>query len=551
MALPTLSRKLTVLLGAVTALALLLGGGTTVAMEYFSARRAIVAELRAQAEVVGYSAGMAMAFQDQLGAQVELANLKASRRVLRAALYSAQGQVFASYPADATAGSFPGLPKGKGATILVQRDGIHLFSPNDVGTGVASFIYVQARTDEIWPRVWSTLKVQGLLMVGVFGVVLLFSLNLQRTLSDPLMRLVASVKRVGSDQDYGVRVQPEGGCQETQQLGESFNVMIAALQERDARLRDHQNRLEDEVRARTEELTQVNRELLSAKNRAEEASRAKSDFLAAMSHELRTPLNAVLLYSELLRHDAEDQGLDDLVPDIRVIHGAGKHLLGLIDGILDLAGIEAGKATFGPEWLNLKTLVDQAAAGVLPLMEKQGNRWEMDVPADLPLLQTDRKKALTLIFNLLENAAKFTRSGEVTCRAAVEGEVLRLEVRDTGIGMRPDQVALLFQQFTQAETYSTRKVGGLGLGLTLCQQITRLLGGRLDVESEEGKGSRFTLRLPLRSRVCSSALMCLFPVAPGWQATAPSGPGFWATWASPPDRDPAVPSPEPGALIPG
>ncbi len=506
MALTPLSRKLTLLMGAVTAVALVLGGAASATLEYFAVRRSIVQELQAQAEVVGFSAGLAMAFEDRVGAGVELANLKASRRVQRAALYSPRGQVYAVYPHDLQPRDFPPLPPAGSPSIRIGGGVIDLFSKNEVGDGVGNYIYLRGSMEELWPRVLSTLKVQGVILAVVFGLVLLLALRLQRTLSDPLIRLVGMVQSVEEEQDYRVRVRPEEGSLEIFRLGEGFNRMIGAVQERDLRLLDHQNRLEDQVAARTEELTRVNTELRGAKNRAEDASRAKSAFLANMSHELRTPLNAVLLYSELLHKDAEDEGLPHLLPDIQRIHGAGKHLLGLIDGILDLSRIETGRMAVGPEGVDLQALVSGAFEVLRPRAEAQGNRLVCDVGGGLEGFRTDPKKLALILHNLLENAVKFTRDGSVDVRARREGERVRLEVRDTGIGMAPEQAGRIFQEFTQADESSTRRYGGMGLGLTLSQRLCQLLGGSIEVESVEGRGTCFTLRLPLEPRSASAPL---------------------------------------------
>lgn len=510
MPLPTLSRKLTTLLGAVTAAALLLGGVAYATMDYFAIRRAIVEELRAQAEVVGAAAGMALVMEDPVEVGIQLSNLKASRRVLKAALFTPQGKVYSFFPNSLTASDFPPLPPTKVSSVRFQGGLVDLYSPNDLGDGVTSYIYVQGRMDALWPRVQTTLKVQGVVLAVVFGLVFLLSVRLQNTLSQPLLRLASTVQAVREKQDYGLRVKPESGSVEIYRLGEGFNAMIAAVQERDDKLLHHQTHLEEEVAERTEDLTRLNLELMGAKNRAEDASRAKSAFLANMSHELRTPLNAVLLYSELLRQEAKDRGLNDLTPDIQTIHGAGKHLLRLIDGILDLSRIEAGQSMVVPNLVDLAELVWLVAGELDPLKNRQLNQFCLNVEDDLPPLRTDPKKLHTILLNLVENALKFTQQGTVTVEVRMEGDLVRVDVRDTGIGMNPEQVERTFQGFTQADESSTRRVGGMGMGLNLSQKLVVMLGGTIKVESEEGAGTCFTLRLPLEVR-SRSTLMTFSP----------------------------------------
>jgi len=234
-----------------------------------------------------------------------------------------------------------------------------------------------------------------------------------------------------------------------------------------------------------------------ALSEAEAANRAKSSFLASMSHELRTPLNAILLYSELLLEDVNEHGMKELAGDLEKIQGAGKHLLGLIDDILDLSKIEAGRMTVFLEDCDLAPLLDDIAATVRPLVAKNGNRFLMEIDPGLGTLRTDHRKLRQTLFNLLSNAAKFTREGLVQLRADREPGQVCFRVSDTGIGMSPEQVDRVFREFYQAEDAISRKFGGTGLGLTLCRKFVNLLGGEIRLDSREGEGSMFAVRIPI------------------------------------------------------
>jgi signal transduction histidine kinase/CheY-like chemotaxis protein len=240
-------------------------------------------------------------------------------------------------------------------------------------------------------------------------------------------------------------------------------------------------------------------ELELARDHAIEASRAKSQFLAKMSHELRTPLNAILGYSEMLEEDARAEGRTRDSDDLRKIQIAGKHLLALINDVLDLSKIEAGQIAAYIEDVDLGALVDEVCSTVRPIVEKNGNKLLVRVATDLGHGDIDVTKVRQTLFNLLSNAAKFTEKGEVELSALRTSDGVEFAVRDTGIGLTPEQIGNIFLPFRQADAATSRKYGGTGLGLAISQRFAQLLGGDIVVESELGKGSTFRLVLPAKS----------------------------------------------------
>ena len=221
-----------------------------------------------------------------------------------------------------------------------------------------------------------------------------------------------------------------------------------------------------------------------------------------MSHELRTPLNAILGYAELLREEAQALGQEAFEADLNRIHSAGSHLLSLINGILDLSKIEAGKLGLCPAPFDAAALSAEVIDTLRPLAAKNANVLEADVPPDLGLICADALRVKQCLFNLLSNACKFTRNGTVRLRArrdgpggAAAGDFV-FEVSDTGIGMSREEIERLFQAFAQAQDYTTQRYGGTGLGLAISRTLCRMMGGDIAVESEPGKGSTFTMRLP-------------------------------------------------------
>ncbi|HEX3210628.1 MAG TPA: ATP-binding protein, partial [Geminicoccaceae bacterium] len=268
------------------------------------------------------------------------------------------------------------------------------------------------------------------------------------------------------------------------------------IYEANLRLQRLNDRLEELVRQRTGELA-------AARDEAVQASQAKSDFLASMSHELRTPLNAIIGYSEMLLEQAEDAGAEGLKPDLEKIRGAGKHLLSLINDILDLSKIEAGKMDIFVEEFDVATMLAEVEAVTRPLIAKNANTFEVRLAPDIGTMRSDQTKVRQNLFNLISNAAKFTDQGRITLDVRrlpgeAGGEWLEFRVSDTGIGMTPAQIAKLFEAFGQADASTARNYGGTGLGLAITKHFCRMLGGEVTVESEHGRGSSFTIRLPAR-----------------------------------------------------
>ncbi len=313
----------------------------------------------------------------------------------------------------------------------------------------------------------------------VFGVVVIVLLD--RFVLSRLGKLSSSVEQVGHSGDLRARV-PTGGSDELAQLGDQINAMLAALE--------------------------VSQEALqAAKDSAESASRAKTVFLANMSHELRTPLNAVIGYSELIIEECEDAGYSALIPDLNKIHASGQHLLKLVNDVLDLSKIEAGKMEIAPENVNIAQMLADVVNHVSPEAERNGNKLVTHIEPGIETLFTDPVKLRQILVNVANNACKFTSDGQVDLdvrRAAPDGALLFV-VRDTGIGMTAEQIEKLFQDFTQADGSTTRRYGGTGLGLSISKRFAEMLGGGITVESTPEGGSTFTLRLPAYTLAAASA----------------------------------------------
>jgi signal transduction histidine kinase/DNA-binding response OmpR family regulator len=241
-----------------------------------------------------------------------------------------------------------------------------------------------------------------------------------------------------------------------------------------------------------------NAELVESQKAAEAANAAKSTFLANMSHELRTPLNAIIGYSEMLIEDAEDEN-EDFIPDLDKINGSGKHLLGLINDILDLSKVESGKMELFIEEFELSKILQEIEATIKPLVEKNNNNLIVNIGPKIKTIKADITKIRQIMLNLLSNSSKFTKNGEITF-SIVDSKIVKdaydFVVSDSGIGMSQEQVDKVFKPFTQADEKTTRKFGGTGLGLTITKMFAEMMGGEINLKSKEGEGTTFTVTIP-------------------------------------------------------
>ena len=505
--------RLTLLITSICAVTLLAAFGGYLAVELVKIRSSVSDRMETTMRLLVENV-TAILIRDPAATDFPLKSLASDPTIVAAAVYSADDRLLTKFVRP---GVTEFIPRPRAITLdFSHADQVIIFRPlrhegQQIGT-----LYLKAEFGGIErERLLEPLRGMAILFLLSMLFAVLASRFMQRGISDPISKLAMAARRVAVDGDYNVRVDSGGGG-ETGVLVEAFNSMLTTIQQRDAELvvskttaetarerlaeinvmLEEVNRtLEQKVQDRTAELEKM---MITAKD----ANQAKSSFLAKMSHELRTPMNAIIGYSEILLEDATDNANQSAIDDLGKILSAARHLLGLINDVLDLSKIEAGRMDLFLETFDVGTLVREATTTVAPLIEKKQNRLVIDCPAPVGVMHADTTKLRQILLNLLSNASKFTTNGQISLAVSRgvmgPGECIVIKVSDNGIGMTPDQMSRLFQTFSQADASTTAKFGGTGLGLAISRQFARLMGGDVTAASEPGKGSTFTVWIPVQ-----------------------------------------------------
>jgi len=503
----SIKRKLILMTMLTSSLALLLSSASFLIYDLISFRHLLTQDLATQAEIIGYNSAAAMAFKDEPAATATLSALTAKGDIVAAVLYGSDGKMFAQY--FRTARTLPEVLPARSQEKGYRFEGQYLDVWHDVSLNGDRLGTLFLQSDM---RQWSlrAKRYAGICLVFVLvsaSFAFLVSSKLQKVISGPIVQLEDTMKMVSANKNYAVRAV-KSYADEIGSLIDGFNTMLSDIQQRDWALRTANDELQTRTQELEEEVSQrknAQEELLKAKHVAEEASRAKSTFLANMSHELRTPLNAIIGYSEMLEEEARDSATAENVQDLQKIQSAGKHLLSLINDVLDLSKIEAGKMTLHLESFDVTAMIDEIVNAVQPAIEKNKNTLRVHLADEVGVMRADVTKVRQILFNLLSNACKFTDHGIITVdvdQRREQGEDwIRLQVADTGIGISAKQKENLFQEFAQADTSIARKYGGTGLGLAISHRFVQLMKGRIGVESQPGQGSTFTVHLPAQAKM--------------------------------------------------
>jgi len=498
----SLSRRLTALGVATSAISLFVAATAMLAFDMSSARQRLIRDTTLLADVIGANSTAALAFGDSQAATETIRAVAANDDIADARVWTTDGVLLAQFerPHTGEADANHGISLDRiraheewrefGSGILVVSRRILLHGE------IVGMVTIESDLSSLRAQAVASGLVVAVVLAGTFALSLLLASRFQRTISSPLLRLTEATRAVTREGRYDLLVDSGGGA-EIGELIDGFNRMLAEIHRREADLHVHQDGLERTVETRTAELRIANTDLVSARDKAMEGSRAKSEFLANMSHEIRTPMNGIIGMTDILG----DTPLSDEQQEfLRTVRVSADSLLAILNDILDFSKIESHGLTLEALSFPLASCVDDAIKSLTGQAQGKGLELQLEIDATLPTaLVGDPLRLRQVLVNLLGNAIKFTSRGHIRVEVRPEPgapasdgrRLLRFSVSDTGIGVAPEHQAAIFEAFRQADGSTTRRYGGTGLGLTICQSLVAMMGGRIWVESHVGQGSTF------------------------------------------------------------
>jgi signal transduction histidine kinase len=483
----SVTRKITLVVLLATFSGMILAGAAFTIYSHIRIRNDMVRDFTMYAIVIAERSNAALLFGDTRLARENLEALRVSSDIMAAVIMDERGTPFASFsrsganPQGAPLAGPSRFHRFLANRLLVSEPMI--FEGRRIGT-----LAMEASLERLDRSLRNHLLTTILIMALAGIAAALLSLRFHRIVSGPIVKLVKTAEKIAREKDFAIRAE-KGADDETGLLVDSFNLMLDTIEIRTAELRNSNRTLELRVMERTVELER-------AKERAESADRLKSAFLAAMSHELRTPLNSIIGFTGILLQGLPGPLNPEQHKQLGMVQNSAHHLLDLINDILDLSKIESGQLKIDAAPFDVRESIERTMKLVQPLAARKELLLESEVAPQAGVMVGDRRRFEQIIINLLNNAIKFTDSGKVRLECDLIAGKMLVKVIDTGIGIKSEDLGKLFQTFQQIDTGLTRSHEGSGLGLSICKRLVEMMGGKIEVASEWGKGSVFSFELP-------------------------------------------------------